>query len=117
MKTKTQSEIEKRVEERLKSDEIEFKNGVWPETKEGVRLRDADFAALGFRGGFRTGAKFILEMPEVRDAAKCFDQAIRQWEMHASFHEEDWSDDENIERIELERCREALSKLRELGLV
>ena len=65
-------EMQKRIEERLKSDETEFKHGVWPETKEGLRVRDADFAALGFRGGFQAGAKFILEMPELRSALEFF---------------------------------------------
>lgn len=57
----------KRMEEIKHQDMFTFKNGVWPETiSEQVRLRDADFACLGFKAGFETGYTKGLQDPDAQ---------------------------------------------------
>ncbi len=114
------NEMQKRIEVRMESDEIEFKHGVWPETKEGVKLRDADFAALGFRGGFQAGAKFILELPELKEVFKAleFYKSYSDCSEGCRTRSDSWVLKCTCGFVAKEKeHRQAISKIKSLGIV
>ena len=105
MTEEMQTEIEKRIEVELES--------IWNGVRKGVEYKFKNFDT-----GFRAGAKFILELPEFREAVEILkfygdednwmnpDAHVPYWTL--------WSDGANVGFNE---AQNAISKLKALGIV
>lgn len=102
METKSQSEIEKKINEAASSFEP-FNYGNSREEQE-----DA----------FKAGAKFILEMPEVREVVEALRRAH---DCMGNAGQTAWDGNDELKRMILSKgrqeLRDSIDKLRELGVV